>query len=1022
MNIRISHGLQRPKRALRRSWALLTLFSLLATPLSPVLAAEGESASTASEVAATVSGTVPEETTPVPEAVPTPETATAPDPATALAPTLEDLGTPAGNVTGQPTAPNMESAQDVAPAATAPVTETALQDTASTLSAGDAATLPSEIVLVPGREADAAAATVTPAAPAQTEENTMTDAATAEEDAYKDFAGVVRQSGPLTCGPAALATLRTQLGTDTSEKDVLALLTIDPEKGTSLLALKNAAQKLGDPVVLKKWTADQVLAYVQDTNDPVLIHDEKEGVGGHFSVLRTYDHDKDTVTLSDTEAGNITYAATDFARIYTGAALIITDNPTHQLLADPATTLADEDAAAIWGKYVPVSILAANSGDADARRAAAAFESCIQNAMHITNAATRTDARSVCYAALARALGEGLNYAQETALATAYAAGTVLTTVDDTAIGTKDYLAALDELQRLSDKRASLADEAATYRADTQRRYELLVEREKNRRLLPGAQGARDHLRKAVEKQEFEKNGQKLSLGAVGKDLNATTARYEKLSARLDRTLASLDGRIRAAYGKIDSLNRDIREYRDDERYHEDKADYYKDRRYEKHTVKIWGKKYTVTVPHPSAIAKYEYHTWRKNAARDNIHDAEDDIRAKQRTIADLERQKRDERNAVDEAAAQRARLERLAEFGRQEMRRKRAMLALLERKVDALQDDIADADRDIATLNKRIQAHDPTRLYDLDRRIADIRSRWGIAPTADLTDLRTKEFAFVRQQDNATALAATMQSRTANSIAISLFPGIGEGYDIATLISGTDPLTKEKLGPLPKVLTFAGLISGYGSGAAARKAGDAALMKLAEETEVDIDEITTIATDLAKERYAVSSLDDLKKIRSADFSLENFVQEVRERVGKTATKIFSISLDAQDGVAGAHVLERHVGKSREFLMERFAKKEVSDIATTFHNQDIAEKAINTVLNDNADKVRKWLESAKVGTKDDGDTVRNVDVGIDLGFGFEKNSDGSLREINNLQKLTLVLKRTDETSEGFVVLTTLLNK
>jgi hypothetical protein len=55
-----------------------------------------------------------------------------------------------------------------------------------------------------------------------------------------------------------------------------------------MLSLNNAAIALGQQVVLKKWSAQQVLSYIEESGDPVLIDDEKQGVGGHFSVIRSY--------------------------------------------------------------------------------------------------------------------------------------------------------------------------------------------------------------------------------------------------------------------------------------------------------------------------------------------------------------------------------------------------------------------------------------------------------------------------------------------------------------------------------------------------------------------------------------------------------------------------------------------------------------------------------------------------------------------------------------------------------------
>jgi predicted double-glycine peptidase len=43
-------------------------------------------------------------------------------------------------------------------------------------------------------------------------------------DATKDFTAIVRQSKEYTCGPAALATLMTQLGNNTSEEEILPQL------------------------------------------------------------------------------------------------------------------------------------------------------------------------------------------------------------------------------------------------------------------------------------------------------------------------------------------------------------------------------------------------------------------------------------------------------------------------------------------------------------------------------------------------------------------------------------------------------------------------------------------------------------------------------------------------------------------------------------------------------------------------------------------------------------------------------
>ncbi len=170
-------------------------------------------------------------------------------------------------------------------------------------------------------------------------------------DALKDFTAIVRQSKDYTCGPASLATLLTQLGTDTSEQTILDSIApsdINETQGTTLLALKSASQALGNTTYLKKWNANTVLEYIESTGDPVLIHDEKKDVGGHFSVIKSYDTEAGIIELSDTEAGNIKYSVEDFEHLYTGHALIISSDAENALLNDTTTDIDDSEAATIW--------------------------------------------------------------------------------------------------------------------------------------------------------------------------------------------------------------------------------------------------------------------------------------------------------------------------------------------------------------------------------------------------------------------------------------------------------------------------------------------------------------------------------------------------------------------------------------------------------------------------------------------------------------------------------------------------
>lgn len=246
-----------------------------------------------------------------------------------------------------------------------------------------------------------------------------------ELDAKKDLTAIIRQSKDYYCGPAALATLMTQLGEDVSELQVVENIPINElikDKGTNLLALKNAAKKLEQTVFLKKWNAEQVLNYIQETGDPVLIHDEKKDVGGHFSVIKSYAPENKTINeegkeittlaqveISDTEAGNIKYSVEDFKHIYTGHVLIISSDKENAELNDKKTDISDEEAATIWGMYVPVYMLAYSSGDKEANDAANAYVLCTNKAMQIVNKEQRNAERAKCYQKLGTGVGDGLN-------------------------------------------------------------------------------------------------------------------------------------------------------------------------------------------------------------------------------------------------------------------------------------------------------------------------------------------------------------------------------------------------------------------------------------------------------------------------------------------------------------------------------------------------------------------------------------------------------------------------------------
>jgi ABC-type bacteriocin/lantibiotic exporter with double-glycine peptidase domain len=196
------------------------------------------------------------------------------------------------------------------------------------------------------------------------------------------------------------------MGEPTEEGDILKHTPADPERGVNLYALKTTSETLGYTTYLKRWTQEELKRYTTETSTPVLIHDQKENIGDHYSVLRAFkttNQGEEIVILSDTEAGNIQYSQKDFQKIYKGNTLIIlprteqkeektekpsteetkseTETTIHPLLSDPITDIPPEEAKEIWGKYVPVSFTMEQMGGEEAQ-IAEKLKQCKTNIQH----------------------------------------------------------------------------------------------------------------------------------------------------------------------------------------------------------------------------------------------------------------------------------------------------------------------------------------------------------------------------------------------------------------------------------------------------------------------------------------------------------------------------------------------------------------------------------------------------------------------------------------------------------------
>ena len=60
----------------------------------------------------------------------------------------------------------------------------------------------------------------------------------------------------------------------------------------------------------------------------------------------------------------------------------------------------------------------------------------------------------------------------------------------------------------------------------------------------------------------------------------------------------------------------------------------------------------------------------------------------------------------------------------------------------------------------------------------------------------------------------------------------------------------------------------------------------------------------------------------------------------------------------GGHILERHVGKTDEELLERLKREPHLSAASTFTDEETAEKVIKAAIAENQDLITKWLRSS----------------------------------------------------------------
>ncbi|MBQ5917281.1 MAG: hypothetical protein IIW92_01805, partial [Lachnospiraceae bacterium] len=117
--------------------------------------------------------------------------------------------------------------------------------------------------------------------------------------------------------------------------------------------------------------------------------------------------------------------------------------------------------------------------------------------------------------------------------------------------------------------------------------------------------------------------------------------------------------------------------------------------------------------------------------------------------------------------------------------------------------------------------------------------------------------------------------------------------------------------------------------------------------------------------------------------------------------------LDVMESLGG-HTLDRHVGKSKEYLIER-TKKLKGKGATTYISKEIATKSVKDVLSKNSNDIVEWLNNST-----DARLTIKTEHSFEVGNGVLKNTDTLTK---GLRKTVTVIERTNDNELGFRIIT-----
>jgi hypothetical protein len=83
-------------------------------------------------------------------------------------------------------------------------------------------------------------------------------------------------------------------------------------------------------------------------------------------------------------------------------------------------------------------------------------------------------------------------------------------------------------------------------------------------------------------------------------------------------------------------------------------------------------------------------------------------------------------------------------------------------------------------------------------------------------------------------------------------------------------------------------------------------------------------------------------------------------RAGQSEARVSGVSHDlSQDESAGGHTLRKHVGRTDDQLQERLRHERNISAASTWTDRETAERAVGIALQQNHDKIDRWLNRSE---------------------------------------------------------------